>query len=166
MHKPSLGPTKSNKTDHLDDSPAKDRHELYTIHAQENANHLHNKLTLTAEEVGRVAETSNGEVIPEGETEAQNLLKRTPGSYLLNQVYGLWFFISWFFLTVIITREVSTEQYGIFAVAMTAYNTILYIVALGLEDATTTYVPRVFAEQGKAAAANLVRRMLVLRLIV
>lgn len=107
---------------------------------------------------------SAAEEAPRGETEAQHLLKRTPGSYLLNQIYGLWFYISWFLLTVIITHEVSTEQYGIFAIALTAYNTILYIVAFGLEDATYTYVPRVFAEHGRAAAALLIRRLLALRL--
>jgi O-antigen/teichoic acid export membrane protein len=103
---------------------------------------------------------------PQGEAEAQNLLQRTPNSYLLNQAYGLWFFISWFFLSVIITHEVSTAQYGTFAIALTAYNTILYIVAMGLEDATTTYLPRIFAEQGRAAAASLTRRLLLVRLVV
>jgi O-antigen/teichoic acid export membrane protein len=103
---------------------------------------------------------------PQGEAEAQHLLQRTPNSYLFNQAYGLWFFISWFFLTVIITHEVSTEQYGTFAIALTAYNTILYIVAMGLEDATTTYIPRIFAEQGQAAAASLTRRLLLIRLVV
>jgi O-antigen/teichoic acid export membrane protein len=104
------------------------------------------------------------EGMPRGETEAQHLLKRTPHSYLFNQAYGLWFFVSWFLLTVIITREVSTEQYGVFAIALTAYNTILYVVAFGLEDATTTYIPRIFAEYGQATAALLTRRLLVLRM--
>ncbi|HTK06332.1 MAG TPA: hypothetical protein VL485_04120, partial [Ktedonobacteraceae bacterium] len=101
-----------------------------------------------------------------GEVGAQNLLKRTPHSYLFNQIYGFWFFISWFLLTVIITHEVSTAQYGFFAVALTAYNTILYIVAFGLEDATTTYIPRIFAEHGQGAAAHLIRRLLGIRLLV
>jgi len=167
MHKPSLDPIKSKKTDHLDGySPIEDEYEASNRVTEAESNNLHKKLTLTTEEVLRVAKASDVEALSVGEAEAQSLLKRTPSSYMLNQLYGLWFFISWFFLTVIITREVSTEQYGIFAVAMTAYNTILYIVALGLEDATTTYVPRVFAEQGQAAAANLVRRMLALRLVV
>src|SRR5581483_2205428 len=101
-----------------------------------------------------------------GEVEARQLLKRTPNSYLYYQSYCLWFFISWFFLTVIITHEVSAAQYGIFAISLTAYNTILYIVALGLEDALTTYVPRIFAEQGQAAAAALTRRLLLARFVV
>ncbi len=102
----------------------------------------------------------------EGEAGAQFLLKRTPTSYLFNQVYGFWFFISWFLLTVIITREVSAVQYGVFAVALTAYNTILYVVAFGLEDATTTYIPRVFAEYGQGAAAQLIRRLLAIRMLI
>jgi O-antigen/teichoic acid export membrane protein len=101
-----------------------------------------------------------------GEVEARSLLKRAPDSYLFNQAYGLWFFIAWFFLILIITREVSAEQYGIFAIALTAYNTILYIIALGFEDATTTYIPRVFAEHGRASAALLMRKLLALRLAI
>src|SRR6266581_4032652 len=101
--------------------------------------------------------------IAEAESEARLLLKRTPGSYLLNQVYGLWVFGSLFLMTVIITRKLSVAEYGVYAVAMAAFNTIAYIVALGLEDATTTYIPRIFAEHGKAAAAAFIRRLLFLR---
>jgi len=54
-------------------------------------------------------------------------------------------------------------EYGVYAIAMAAFNTIAYIVALGLEDATTTFVPRVFAEHGKGSAAALMRRILYLR---
>src|SRR6185312_15604202 len=55
--------------------------------------------------------------IPLGEAGAQHLLKRTPANYLLNQAYGLWIYFSLFFLTLIITRKVTVEEYGIFAVA-------------------------------------------------
>ena len=104
--------------------------------------------------------------IPPGEAGARHLLKRTPTSYLLNQAYGLWVFVSLFLLTVIVTRKLSVAEYGVYAVALAAFNTIAYIVALGLEDATTTFIPRVFAEHGKAAAAFLVRRLLLLRLLI
>src|SRR5450631_2907836 len=103
--------------------------------------------------------------IPQGEAEARRMLQRTPGNYLLNQIYGFWFLISLFLLTIIITRKVPTEEYGIYAITQTAYNTILYIFAFGMEDATTTYVPRIFAEHGMASAALLVRRLLLLRTI-
>ncbi len=104
--------------------------------------------------------------IPLGETGAQYLLKRTPSNYLLNQAYGLWVFVSLFILTLIMTRKVSVGQYGVYAIAMAAFNTIAYIVAFGLEDATTTFVPRVLAEHGQAAAALLVKRLLALRLAI
>src|SRR5438874_1820220 len=109
-----------------------------------------------------------GDTLPKAsaEEEARHLLKRTPGSYLLNQVYGLWVFGSLFLLTVLVTRKLSVAEYGVYAVSLAAFNTIAYIVALGLEDATTTFVPRVFAEHGKAAAAVLIRRLLVLRLAI
>ena len=98
-----------------------------------------------------------------GEAGARSLLANSPRSYLFNQAYGLWFFVSWFVLMTLITRKVSTEEYGTFAVILTAYNTILYIVAFGLEDAITTYIPRVFAEHGNASAGSLLRRLLLLR---
>ena len=104
--------------------------------------------------------------VPRGEEEARLLLKRTPVSYLLNQAYGLWVFVSLFFITVTVTHKLSVAQYGVYAVAFAAFNTIAYIVALGLEDATTTYVPRVFAEHGREAAAVLIRRLLALRLLI
>ncbi len=103
---------------------------------------------------------------PPGEDEARLLLKRTPVSYLLNQVYGLWVFISLFLVTVIVTHKLTVAEYGVYAVAMAAFNTIAYIVALGLEDATTTFVPRIFSENGRAAAASLIRRLLLLRTII
>jgi O-antigen/teichoic acid export membrane protein len=104
--------------------------------------------------------------IPHGEKGARYLLKRTPSNYLLNQIYGLWVFASLFILTLIMTRKVSVEQYGIYAIATAAFNTIAYIIGFGLEDATTTFVPRILAENGRAAAAFLVRRLLVLRLVI
>src|SRR6266480_5741685 len=109
-----------------------------------------------------------GDTLPKAnaEVEARHLLKRTPGSYLLNQVYGLWVFSSLFLLTVLVTRKLSVAEYGVYAVSLAAFNTIAYIIALGLEDATTTFVPRVFAEHGRAAAALLVRRLLAIRLAV
>src|SRR5258706_4850503 len=104
--------------------------------------------------------------IPIGDTGARYLLKRTPTNYLINQAYGLWVFASLFILTLIMTRKVSVEQYGIYAIASAAFNTIAYIIAFGLEDATVTFVPRILADHGRAAAALLVLRLLALRLAV
>src|SRR5881227_1950683 len=103
--------------------------------------------------------------VPRGEKGARYLLKRTPSNYLLNQAYGLWVFVSLFILTLIMTRKVTVTQYGVYAITMSAFNTIAYIVAFGLEDATTTFVPRVLAEHGRASAAQLVRRLLALRIV-
>lgn len=100
---------------------------------------------------------------PLGEAGARHLLKRTPNSYLLNQAYGLWVYISLFLLTILLTHKLSRDDYGLYAVAATAFNTIAYIMAFGLEDATTTFVPRLLAEHGQATAAALVRRLLAIR---
>lgn len=99
-------------------------------------------------------------------TGAQRLLKRAPASYLFNQAYSFWFYISSFLFTILITREVRTDQYGVYAVIQTTINTIIYIVALGLEDATTTFIPRILAENGKVEAARLARQIVGLRLII
>ena len=104
--------------------------------------------------------------VPLGEAGAQQLLRRTPTSYLLNQLYGLWVFASLFILSLIMTRKVSVVDYGVYAIAATAYNTIAYIVAFGFEDTTNTYVPRVLAEHGQASAAHLIRRMFALRIAI
>jgi len=110
--------------------------------------------------------STTGTTTPLGEAGAQQLLRRTPASYLLNQLYGLWVFASLFILSLIMTRKVSVEQYGVYAIASTAFNTIAYIVAFGFEDATNTYLPRVLAEHGQASAAQLMRRMFALRILI
>lgn len=102
---------------------------------------------------------------PLGEEGAHHLLKRTPNSYLLNQAYSLWVYVSLFLLTVLLTHKLSRNDYGVYAVAATAFNTIAYIVAFGLEDATTTFVPRLLAEHGQATAAALIRRLLAIRVV-
>jgi O-antigen/teichoic acid export membrane protein len=135
------------------------------IPQNELQNELPNNTTEATSQPPEAVEHAASAPLPQGESEARRLLQRTPGNYLLNQIYGFWFLISLFLLTIIITRKVPTEQYGIYAITQTAYNTILYIFAFGMEDTTTTYVPRVFAEHGTASAALLVRRLLTLRII-
>lgn len=118
--------------------------------------------------LGPLAPTSEDVAVPAGEEGAHYLLKRTPNSYLLNQAYGLWVYVSLFLLTIVLTHShhLTVADYGMYAVAATAFNTIAYVVALGLEDATTTFVPRIYSEHGQAAAASLVRRLLAIRLAV
>lgn len=130
---------------------------------EENKN-MKSLLPPFAGEAPQLLTESPSVVLPGGEEEARLLLKRTPGSYLLNQTYGLWVYASLFLLTIIVTRKLSVQEYGVYAIAMAAFNTIAYIVALGLEDATTTFVPRLFAEHGRASAASLIRRLLLLRM--
>ncbi len=110
--------------------------------------------------------TKSATTVPLGEAGARQLLRRTPISYLLNQLYGLWVFASLFILSLIMTRKVPVSQYGVYAIAATAFNTIAYIIAFGFEDATNTYVPRVLAEHGQASAAYLIRRMFALRIAI
>ncbi len=109
---------------------------------------------------------ANETVVPPGEEGAHHLLKRTPINYLLNQVYGFWLYVSLFLLTILLTHKVSVTNYAIYTIAAAAFNTIAYVVAFGMEDATTTFVPRLISEHGQAAAAWLVRRLLLIRVAV
>lgn len=119
-----------------------------------------------AEHMLPLSTSKTATTVPLGEAGAQHLLRRTPISYLLNQLYGLWVFASLFILSLIMTRKVSVSQYGVYAIAATVFNTIAYIVAFGLEDATNTYLPRVLAEHGQASAAHLIRRIFALRIAI
>ncbi|WP_201362084.1 lipopolysaccharide biosynthesis protein [Dictyobacter formicarum] len=101
-----------------------------------------------------------------GDSEARRLLKRAPNSYLINQIYNLWFFFSSFLFTVLITHAVTTGDYGVYAIIQTFINTIIYLVALGIEDATVTFVPRLLSEFGMGVASQLARYLLALRLII
>jgi O-antigen/teichoic acid export membrane protein len=100
------------------------------------------------------------------DSEAQQLLKRTPSNYLFSQAYGMWLFLSLFLVTLILTHNISTKEYGIYAATQTLINTIIYIVILGFEDALVTFVPCVSVERGKVAAAHLIRQLLLLRITV
>src|SRR5579885_2693930 len=110
-----------------------------------------------------LAPARENSTVPLGEEGARHLLKRTPNSYLLNQAYSLWVYISLFLLTILLTHKLAVSDYGVYAIAAAAFNTIAYVVAFGLEDATTTFVPRVLAEHGQASAAALIRRLLAIR---
>jgi O-antigen/teichoic acid export membrane protein len=165
MQKPTLRPFRlispKNKNGQLDN-----REQLEENSRVEEHRNLSGLIEPISTEAKQPLFDDRGVYIEDTEEEARHLLQRTPGSYLLNQVYGLWVFGSLFLLTVLVTRRLSVAEYGVFAVSLAAFNTIAYIVALGLEDATTTFVPRVFAEHGKAAAAVLIRRLLTLRLVI
>ncbi len=160
MQKPSLRPLRliSMNDDKLDKQRSEEQNEW--VNNKIDSRGLLQPLTSNSQQIQPGSSLAD---IPHSEQEARLLLKRTPGSYLLNQGYGLWVFISLFLITVIVTRKLSVAEYGVYAIAMAAFNTIAYIVALGLEDATTTFVPRVFAEHGKGSAAALMRRVLYLR---
>src|SRR5258707_6431542 len=51
---------------------------------------------------------------PLGEEGAHDLLKRTPLNYVINQVYGLWLYISLFLLAILLARGVPVNEYAIY----------------------------------------------------
>lgn len=170
MHKITLRPLRLVRvnTDQLKEYPYLLQQKEAYRPEETSQTHAHALHTESSESVLEPSSSLSGKQLSpardQSEAEAAHLLQRTPNSYLFNQFYGLWFFVSLFLLTVIITRNVSTEAYGVYAIASAAFNTIAYIVALGLEDAITTYVPRLYAEHGSATASQLIRRLLAIRL--
>jgi O-antigen/teichoic acid export membrane protein len=98
-----------------------------------------------------------------GQDAAHALLRRAPMAYVWNQLGSLWLFAASFLLTLTVARGLSNQNYGIFVVALTFYNSAVYLAAFGLEDAATVFVPRTLALQGQSATASVVRRLLFTR---
>jgi len=96
---------------------------------------------------------------------AEALVRRAPMSFLWNQLFQLWLFGSGLLLMLVVARGVSKEQYGAFQIALTAFNTALYLAAFGLEEAATIWVPRALTEKGRAQASSVIRRLLRTRLL-
>ena len=131
------------------------------------ADALHHQGALQLEKPkNMLSNISTTQKLTHGDDAARDLLKRTPNNYLFNQIYGLWLYVSLFLLTLLITHNVSSSQYGIYAAIQTIANTINYIIAFGLEDAVANFVPGVYAQHGRASAANLLRRILTLRVAI
>jgi O-antigen/teichoic acid export membrane protein len=97
--------------------------------------------------------------------EAEDLIRRAPMGYVWNQMSSLWLFISSFLFTILAAHSLGTNAYGGLVIALTTYNTAVYVAAFGLEDATSVFLPRNLAEQGRAAAAVFIRRTVLTRVI-
>ncbi len=98
-------------------------------------------------------------------TAAEKLVRRAPMGFLWNQLYQLWLFGSSFILTQIIARGLSTKDYGVYSVALTAFNTASYLAAFGLEEAAIVWVPRAMTEEGRQQASSVIRRLLFARIL-
>ncbi len=96
--------------------------------------------------------------------EAQDLIRRAPMGYVWNQLASLWLFLAGFLFTILATR-LGKDPYGVLAGALTIYNTAVYLAAFGLEDASSVFVPRALAEHGRSAAAAVIRRLAITRVI-
>lgn len=85
--------------------------------------------------------------------------------FLWNQLYQLWLFGSSFLLTEVVTHGLAPNDYGIYSTALTAFTTISYLAAFGLEEAATIWVPRALTEDGRAQASSVIRRLLGTRFL-
>lgn len=92
-------------------------------------------------------------------------MRRAPMGFLWNQLYQLWLFGSSFLLTLVVTRGLLPVEYGVYATALTAFTTISYLAAFGLEEAATIWVPRALTEDGRAQASSVIRRLLGTRVL-
>lgn len=101
-----------------------------------------------------------------GAAEAEMLLRQAPSGYLWNQAYSLLVFGLNFALSVIIARGLSVADYGVYSMLSTVVAVLILIFAFGLEDAASVFVPRLLARNGRAGAASLIRRMLLLRTLI
>jgi O-antigen/teichoic acid export membrane protein len=114
----------------------------------------------TGRSVSQVAEARRT-----GPLQAEVLVRRAPMGFLWNQLYQLWLFGSSFLLTVVLTHGLSPTEYGAYATALTAFTTVSYLAAFGLEEAATIWVPRALTEEGRAQASSVIRRLIGTRLL-
>lgn len=98
--------------------------------------------------------------------EADALLKRAPSGYAWNQIYSMLIFGLNFVLSVVIARGLSAADFGLYSILSTIVSTLLLLFAFGLEDAASVFVPRLLTRGGRAEAATLIRRMLIMRTLV
>jgi O-antigen/teichoic acid export membrane protein/O-antigen ligase len=96
---------------------------------------------------------------------SQELLRRAPVSYVWNQAYTLWYFAMNFLLSVIIARQLSQVEYGVYSILSTIITTLLFLFAFGFEDVAAVFVPRLLGRGGEGAAGGLARRLLLGRML-
>jgi O-antigen/teichoic acid export membrane protein len=97
--------------------------------------------------------------------QAESLVRRAPMGILWNQLYQVWFFGASLLLTEVVTHGLSPDAYGVYSYALTAFTTISYLAAFGLEEAATIWVPRALTEEGRSQASSVIRRLIAVRLL-
>jgi O-antigen/teichoic acid export membrane protein len=93
------------------------------------------------------------------------LLRRAPGGYLWNQAYSFWTFFALFLQGLVISNALSTDEKGVYFLIEGPAVFAVYLAALGLDTAATTYIPRAFSEGGRHAAVGVALRLILLRLV-
>jgi O-antigen/teichoic acid export membrane protein len=122
-------------------------------------------LILTNDSQTRSGTLQTPEEQPSGPSQAEVLVRRAPMGFLWNQLYQFWFFGASFLLTEVVTRGLPPKDYGVYAAAITAFTTLSYVAAFGLEEAATIWVPRALTESGRAQASSIIRRLIGVRLL-
>jgi O-antigen/teichoic acid export membrane protein len=76
-------------------------------------------------------------------------------------MYTLWYFAMNFLLSVIVARQLTQQEYGVFSILSTILTTLLLVFAFGLEDVATIFIPRALSAGGEGAAGSLTRRLML-----
>lgn len=97
------------------------------------------------------------------EDRGARLMRRAPTGYLWNQAFALWQFLSLFLINLVLVRSLTSAEYGVYAIELTASTAALYIAAIGLESSGSVFLPRVLADEGPGQAMTVVLELLALR---
>jgi len=98
-------------------------------------------------------------------SQAEVLVRRAPMGFFWNQLYQLWLYGTSLLLNLVVARALPPQQYGVYSTALTAFNTAIYLLAFGLEEAATIWVPRALTEEGREQASSVIRRLLGVRVL-
>lgn len=100
-----------------------------------------------------------------GKSDGAELLHRAPSGYLWNQAYSFWTFFMLFLQGLVVANALSTDERGVYFLIETPAVFAVYVAALGLDTTATTYLPRAFSEGGRAQAAGVALRLILLRVV-
>src|SRR5690348_13725569 len=94
-----------------DDSTEKTEGLTYSVEPEEKKAPSSGVLRAISHTLEPLAPVREDVTVPLGEEGARHLLRRTPNSYLLNQAYSLWVYVSLFLLTILLTHKLSVNDY-------------------------------------------------------
>ncbi|HEV2239182.1 MAG TPA: hypothetical protein VGR57_21180, partial [Ktedonobacterales bacterium] len=116
-------------------------------------------------EVGSgVGMAANAGSAPREETATeQDLIRRAPSGFLWYQAFIFWLFISNWLVALVVRRQLSLAEAGIYGLVIGAANFAVYLASLGLGNAASVFLPRALAEEGPGQAMAIAVRLIAAR---